>query len=61
MEALTIIGSFLYELMHHHPYPAILMGISLVVAGRGHWLLRLFIAVLLIAAVHDYFTGQLRW
>jgi hypothetical protein len=57
-EALIVLGEFLYALAHH-PFMAILMGVSLLIAGRGAWLLRLFIFAVLVAIIHDFFTGQL--
>jgi hypothetical protein len=59
IEPLIIVGEFFYALTHHHPFMAVLMGISVVVAGKGRWLLRLFMAILLIALLHDALTGQL--
>jgi hypothetical protein len=59
IEALIFVGEFFYALVHHSA-AAILMRVSLVIAGRGRWLLPLFIAVLLVAILHDALTGQLR-
>jgi hypothetical protein len=58
MQAVLILGEFLYALAHH-PLMAVLIGVSLVIAGRGALLVRLFILAVLIAIIHDCFTGQL--
>jgi hypothetical protein len=58
IESLIFIGEFFYALTHNHPWAAVIMRISLVIAGRGRWLLRIFIAIL-IATLHDAWTGQL--
>jgi hypothetical protein len=59
IESLIFIGEFFYTLTHGHPWTAILTGVSLVLVGRGRWLLRAFIVIVLIAIIHDAITGQL--
>jgi hypothetical protein len=49
IETLILVGEFLYAFTHGHPVAAVPGRFSLVVAGRGQWLARIFIARLLIA------------
>jgi hypothetical protein len=59
IETLMLVSEFLYALTHHHPVAAVIGGFSLVVAGRGQYLARIFIAILLICLLHDWITGQI--
>jgi len=60
IEALIFIGEFFYALTHKHQIAALVMGVALVLTGRSRWwLLRLFIAIFVIAFIHDWFYGQL--
>jgi hypothetical protein len=59
IETLILVGEFLYALTHGHPVAVVLGGFSLVVAGQGQWLARIFIARLLIALLPDWWFGQL--
>ena len=59
IKSLVFVGEFFYTLTHGHPWTAVLMGVSLVIAGRERWLLRIFMAAVLIALLHDTLTGHL--
>ena len=59
IESLIFIGEFFYAFTHKHQISALPMGVALVVAGRGRWLLRIAIAIFLIAFIHDWLMGQL--
>ena len=52
------VGHFFDALTHGHATAAVAMAVSLVIAGEGRWLLRAFMALLLIALLHDAPTGH---
>ncbi len=55
------VAAFLYGLAYSATL-AVIMGavlLAFVIVTRGRWLLRLLIAVVLIAVIHDALTGEL--
>lgn len=59
IEAIAITGTFFYALHQGHLARALLIAAMLMFTGRGHWILKGLMLIILVAIVHDLFTGQL--